>query len=389
MVTIPPLLSVEHISKRYTDVPVLRDVSLEADSGEIVAIVGENGAGKSTLMRILAGIIPLGEYDGAFRLDGAMCSFRGVRDAESAGIVIIPQELAVVPEMTVAENLFLNREPGRHGLVDVPRMRAEAERILAEFGIDVAVNAKMRGLGIARQQLVEIGKALSKAARILILDEPTSPLTLTEADLLFGHLQELRSRGYLCLYISHRLDEVLGLADRTIVLRDGALTGVRSKAEATHDEIVRLMLGRSASDIFPTARRSPGPEALQVDHLVVSDPTDDSRRLVDDISLSVRGGEIVGIFGLVGAGRTELAMSLFGKPPGRLTGQILVHGKVVKAGSTTDAIRAGIALVTEDRKRFGLIPDMGLRPTSRWLACRASPDVVSSHPSVRPSLRDQ
>jgi D-xylose transport system ATP-binding protein len=360
-VTSSPLLSVEHASKRYAGVPVLRDVSLQADSGEIVAVVGENGAGKSTLMRILAGVIPSGEYEGEIRLGGVVHQFRGVRDAEEAGIVIIPQELAVVPEMTVAENLFRNREPGRFGLIDVPRMRAEAARILSEFGIDAAPDAKMRGLGIARQQLVEIAKALSKAARIVILDEPTAPLTLTEADRLFGRLRELRSRNHLCLYISHRLDEVLGLADRTIVLRDGALAGERSKAEATHDEIVRLMLGRSAGDIFPKARRTPGRDALRVDHLVVTDPVIESRRLVDDVSLAVRAGEIVGIFGLVGAGRTELAMSLFGKPPGPMAGRIVVDGVDVKLGSTRNAIRAGIALVTEDRKRFGLVPDMGVR----------------------------
>lgn len=359
--TISPLLSVEHVSKRYAGVPVLRDVSMEAGGGEIVAIVGENGAGKSTLMRILAGIIPSGDYDGGIRLDGAVCSFRGVHDAEAAGIVIIPQELAVVPEMTVAENLFRNREPGRFGVIDIPRMRAEAGRILTEFDIDAAPEAKMRDLGIARQQLVEIAKALSKAARIVILDEPTAPLTLSEADLLFGRLRELRSRGFLCLYISHRLDEVLGLADRTVVLRDGEMKGERSRAEATHDGIVRLMLGRSAGDIFPDAHRTPGPEAFRVDHLVVNDPVIPSRNLVDDISLTVREGEIVGIFGLVGAGRTELAMSLFGKAPGPTTGRIVVHGAEVKVGSTRDAIRAGIALVTEDRKRFGLVPDMGVR----------------------------
>ena len=359
--TVSPLLSVEHVSKRFAGVPVLRDVSLQADRGEIVAVVGENGAGKSTLMRVIAGVIPHGQFDGTIRLDGAICAFRGVRDAEDAGVVIIPQELAVVPEMTVAENLFRNREPGRFGVIDVPRMRAEAGRILAEFGIDSAPDAKMNSLGIARQQLVEIAKALSKAAGILILDEPTAPLTLTEADLLFDRLRDLRSRGYLCLYISHRLDEVLGLADRTIVLRDGQLTGERVRAASTHDEIVRLMLGRSASDIFPVARRTLGPEALRVDHLVVTDPIVPHRRLVDDVSLIVRTGEIVGVFGLVGAGRTELAMSLFGKAPGPIAGRVLVHGQEVKLGSTRDAIRAGIALVTEDRKRFGLVPEMGVR----------------------------
>jgi D-xylose transport system ATP-binding protein len=274
---------------------------------------------------------------------------------------MIPQELAVVPGMTVAENMFRNREPGRLGFVDGPAMIAHAGAILRELDLDIDPELPIGRLGIAQQQLTEIAKALSRRARVLILDEPTASITQAEADRLFLRLRALRDAGCLCLYISHRIDEVTALADRVIVLRDGTLAADRAIAGVGHAELVGLMLGRAVSEVYPErAAKVTDRELLRVEGLTVRDPRVPGRLLVEDAHLALRTGEIVGIFGLVGAGRTELVTTLFGASPGPVSGRILVEGSELLPRSPRDAIAVGLALVTEDRFGQGFIPEFGV-----------------------------
>jgi D-xylose transport system ATP-binding protein len=313
-------------------------------------------------MRILAGVIPTGQFSGTVRLSGSAVAFSDVLDAERQGVVMIPQELAVVPAMSVAENLMRNREPNRFGLIDTAALEARVQAILAEFGIEIDARRPMRELGLAQQQLIEIAKALSKSALVVILDEPTASLTRADAEGLFDRLRDLRARGYLCLYISHRIDEVLAIADRVAVLRDGSLAGIVPATDATHAGLVGLMLGRRVGEVYPSrVAPEPAPPTLAVRHLSVEDPVVPGRKLVDDVSFEVRPGEIVGLFGLVGAGRTELAMTIFGDPPGEVGGEVSVDGRSVAMRGPREAMAAGIALVTEDRRRYGFIPAFGPR----------------------------
>ncbi|MFY1682112.1 multiple monosaccharide ABC transporter ATP-binding protein [Micromonospora sp. WMMD730] len=351
------ILEMRRITKTFPGVTALADVSLAVRRGEIHAICGENGAGKSTLMKVLSGVHPTGSYDGEIVLDGKPVHFRGIRDSESQGIVIIHQELALVPHLSIAENIFLgNERRGPGGLIDWNRANAEAAELLASVGLHENPVTPVIQLGVGKQQLVEIAKALSKKVRLLILDEPTAALNDIDSAHLLDLLRRLRDQGITCILISHKLNEVTAIADATTVIRDGRTVETLSLAsgEVTQERIIRGMVGRDLDSFYPDRVSSPGEEVLRIENWSVRHPTQD-RLVVDDASLDVRAGEVVGIAGLMGAGRTELAMSVFGRSYGRdVRGRLFVRGREVRAHSVSEAIEHGIAYVTEDRKRFGL-----------------------------------
>ncbi|WP_194821430.1 multiple monosaccharide ABC transporter ATP-binding protein [Micromonospora sp. S-DT3-3-22] len=351
------ILEMRRITKTFPGVTALADVSLAVRRGEIHAICGENGAGKSTLMKVLSGVHPTGSYDGEIVLDGKPVHFRGIRDSESQGVVIIHQELALVPHLSIAENIFLgNERRGAGGLIDWNRANAEAAELLASVGLHENPVTPVIQLGVGKQQLVEIAKALSKKVRLLILDEPTAALNDIDSAHLLDLLRRLRGQGITCILISHKLNEVTAIADATTVIRDGRTVETLSLAsgEVTQDRIIRGMVGRDLDSFYPDRVSSPGEEVLRIENWSVRHPTQD-RLVVDGVSLDVRAGEVVGIAGLMGAGRTELAMSVFGRSYGRdVRGRLFVRGREVRANTVAEAIEHGIAYVTEDRKRFGL-----------------------------------
>ncbi len=355
-----PVLRADRIVKRFGGVVALDGVTFDLAKGEIHALCGENGAGKSTLIKVLGGLHPAESYEGVLSVDGAAVRFRSVRDAEAAGIAVIHQELAHVDDMTVAENVFLGDEPRRGPFVDQDRMHLEAEHLVARFGIDIDVRAPVRTLGIGRRQLVEIVKALRKSSRVLVLDEPTAALADHEIGVLLDILRELRRRGIASIYISHKLGEVLSIADRITVLRDGQSVGTMSAEGATEDEIIRQMVGREIRDLFPRRRAMLGPPLLRVQDLEVA-ATPAGPPVLRGIGFEVRAGEVVGIGGLMGAGRTELVMHLFGAWGHRRRGLVHVGDRALDRPTPRSAMAAGLVLVSEDRKRYGLVLDRSIR----------------------------
>jgi len=355
------LLDLHAIRKDFPGVRALDGVSFALEPGEIHALCGENGAGKSTLIKVLCGVYPAGSYGGEIRLRGEVARFRSLRDSEARGIALIAQELALVPGLSVAENLVLGREPRRFGLVRWNEVEATARRALDRVGLDVPLTTPVRELGIGQQQLVEIAKALEKNAEILVLDEPTAALPDADARRLLGLLGELRRRGVAAIYISHRLDEVFAVADRITVLRDGRSVGAARRAEMTPERVISLMVGRELGP--PVERpecleRGSGESLLRVADWSVDDPQNPGRRVLDGISLDLRAGEVLGIAGLMGAGRTALLASLFGAARSRVAGTLQIAGGPVRGPfrNPAAAIAAGLALVSEDRKRYGLVP---------------------------------
>jgi putative multiple sugar transport system ATP-binding protein len=347
------ILEMRSITKTFPGVKALQNVSLAVRRGEIHAICGENGAGKSTLMKVLSGVYPTGSYDGDIAFDGKPAAFGGIRDSEHVGIVIIHQELALVPYLSIAENIFLgNERRGRGGLIDWNRANAEATTLLASVGLDENPTTPVIQLGVGKQQLVEIAKALSKNVRLLILDEPTAALNDNDSAHLLDLLRRLKAQGITSIMISHKLNEITAIADRVTVIRDGKTVETLDldAGEVTQERIIRGMVGRDLDSFYPDRESSPGEEVLRVEDWTVWHPVQD-RKVVDGASFSVRAGEVVGIAGLMGAGRTELAMSIFGRAYGRdISGRIFLHGKEVKARSVAEAIERGIAYATEDRK---------------------------------------
>jgi D-xylose transport system ATP-binding protein len=351
------LLEAQTITKRFPGVVALREVSFDLRHGEIHALCGENGAGKSTLIKLLGGIHPHGSYEGELRVDGQVAKLRGIADAERHGIAVIYQELAIVEELTVAENIFLGVEPRRGWVIDWPKMRREAHDLLARFGVDLDPDTPCRQLGVGQKQLVEIVKALRKNSRILILDEPTAALAEHEVQVVLSILRELRARGIACIYISHKLDEVFALADRISVLRDGATVFSVPTSATDRSEIIRHMVGRKIVDLFP--RRAPAMDrcapALRVEGLSVADPAIGRLRL-RDVSFAVAPGEVVGLGGLIGAGRSELLMHLFGVWGRRTAGQVWLGAEPLPAHARPhEILRRGLVLASEDRRRYGLV----------------------------------
>lgn len=354
------LLSAEKITKRFPGVVALKDVSFDLQPGEIHALCGENGAGKSTLIKLLSGIHPHGSYEGRLAVEGQTAEFRGIADAEKAGIAVIYQELALVDELTVAENIFLGAEPKKGWFIDWTRVRREARELLERFGVELDPDTPCRQLGVGQKQLVEIVKALRKNSRILILDEPTAALAEHEVQVLLNILRDLRGRGITCVYISHKLEEVFALADRITVLRDGSTVFTAPAAATNRAELIRHMVGREIADLFPRRRGTgKGEVVLRVDGLTVADPATRRARL-SEISFSVAAGEVVGIGGLMGAGRTEILMHIFGAWGKRTAGRIELAGEELPSLPPAEVIRRGIALVSEDRRRYGLVLDQSI-----------------------------
>ena len=352
-----PLLEMRGISKRFPGVLALDRVSFDLHPGEMHSLVGENGAGKSTLMNVLGGVYPHGTYEGEILLGGKAAQFHDVRDAEDADIAVVHQELSLIPEFSIAENIFLGREPKRFGIIQTEDLYSRAQSVLNELHLDLRPHTPVGYLGIGQQHLVEIGKALARKARILVLDEPTAALTDPEAEILFGILQRLRASGAGIIYISHKLGEVLRLSSRITVLRDGRTVSTDPSASLDPRRLIARMVGREVGEIFPPMDHKPEKVIFEARGVTVEDPNVHGKLLVDDVSFSVRRGEVLGIAGLVGAGRSELMMAIFGAHPGRIAGSFAVAGSNVKIASPAEAIAAGIAFVTEDRKRFGLLLD--------------------------------
>src|SRR5436190_18455 len=376
-----PLLEMRNIVKEFPGVRALDGVSFTLENGEFHALVGENGAGKSTLMKVLSGVYPEGSFDGEIFVDNVPQSFRNVRDSEAAGVAIIYQELSLVKELTVGENIFLGREPSRFGVIDSAKLYHRSATLLRELHLDIDPRTTVGSLGIGRQQLVEIAKALSQDAKILVLDEPTAALTESEVETLFDILTKLKARGVGLIYISHKLDEVFRMSDRITVLRDGKTIGTHLAKDLTRDEVIAEMVGRDVGDIFPKPEHELGIPALEIKNLTVFSLDRPDKRIVDDVSFSVRRGEVLGIAGLMGSGRTELMTAIFGAWQGKYSRIIIVDGNERTISSPLDAIDSGIAFVTEDRKRYGLILEQtiadnmtlaGLKPISgRFLTDRS------------------
>ena len=353
------ILVMKNITKEFPGVKALDNVNLEVERGEIHALVGENGAGKSTLMNVLSGTYPFGSYTGDIIYDGKVCQFKTLRDSEELGIVIIHQELALIPELSIGENMFLgNERKGRFG-IDWDRTYHEARTHMDQVGLKESEHTLIKDIGTGKQQLVEIAKALSKNVKLLILDEPTSSLNEEDSKMLLNLLLEFKKQGMTSIIISHKLNEIAYVADRITVLRDGSTIETIDNQDRSVDEdrIIRGMVGRELSDRFPARQHKIGKEiGLEVKNWTVHHPVYTEKVVDDNVSFYVRKGEIVGFSGLQGAGRTELAMSIFGHAYGTgITGQLFIGGKEVHLRNERQAIEAGLAYVTEDRKGNGLI----------------------------------
>jgi len=353
-----PILEMRSIVKKFQSVVALQDVSLTVDEGEIHALVGENGAGKSTLMNVLSGIYPYGSYEGEIYYEGELCKFHGIKDSEEKGIVIIHQELALVPYMTIGENMFLGNERGSKLKIDWDATYDKADELLKVVGLQESARTLVKDISVGKQQLVEIAKALAKNVKLLILDEPTASLNETDSKKLLDLMLQLKSQGVTCIIISHKLNEISYVADKITVIRDGATIETLDKQSDDFSEqrIIRGMVGRSLTDRFPKRVSNIGEVRLEVKNWTVHHPINHQQKVCDDVSITVRRGEVVGISGLMGAGRTELAMSIFGRSYGDdISGSIWIDGKEVTLKSVKDAIDHKIAYVSEDRKGNGLI----------------------------------
>lgn len=373
------LLEMKNITKTFPGVKALDNVNLQVEEGEIHALVGENGAGKSTLMNVLSGIYPYGTYEGDIIYNGELCKFAKIKDSEEKGIVIIHQELALIPYMTIGENMFLGNERGKKAKIDWTETYGQADVHLKTVGLKESSRTLIKDIGVGKQQLVEIAKALAKNAKLLILDEPTASLNETDSQALLDLLLKFKQEGMTCIIISHKLNEVAYVADKITVIRDGSTieTLVKGKDEINEDRIIRGMVGREIADRFPKRPDVKiGDVNLEIRDWTVHHPLYTERKVVDNVSIKVRKGEVVGISGLMGAGRTELAMSVFGRSYGtNISGQLIINGKEVHLKNVRDAIDHKLAYVTEDRKGNGLILSNPIKINTTL----ANLDAVSSH----------
>jgi len=342
------------VIKDFPGVRALGGVSISALKGEVLGLVGENGAGKSTLMKILSGVYSAGTFSGRIKVRGNPVSFRDVTDAKRSGIRIIHQELNLIPELSVAENIFLNEEPRVGPWIKLRDINRMARDVLKTLSLDIDPDEKIVNLPIGKRQMVEIAKAVRGDVGILILDEPTSALSEEEVDMLFELIHSLKEKGITCIYISHRLKEILHICDRITILKDGKVVRTSLTKDLTHDRIVSLMVGRPINEYFPKEHFSPGEAVLEVSGLSLRDPRNPDRYLLSDISFKARGGEILAIAGLMGSGRTELLMSIFGAFGNLVQGNIRMLGRDFIAKDPGDVIKMGISLVPEDRRKYGL-----------------------------------
>ncbi|MEX6506874.1 multiple monosaccharide ABC transporter ATP-binding protein [Jiella sp. M17.18] len=358
------ILEMRDITKTFPGVVALDGVNLKVEEGEIHALVGENGAGKSTLMKVLSGVYPHGSYEGIIEFKGEECRFSGIADSEKRGIIIIHQELALVPLLSIAENIFLGNERANGGVIDWHETFQRTCQLLAKVGLKESPQTRVSDLGLGKQQLVEIAKALSKEVKLLILDEPTSSLNETDSEALLQLLLEFKAAGISSILISHKLNEISKVADTITVLRDGSAVSTLdgTNAGVSEADIIRDMVGRSLNDRYPPRSPKIGETIFEVSHWTAHHPQQPGRKIVDDVSFQVRAGEVVGIAGLMGAGRTELAMSIFGRSYGvNISGEVKMHGRPVDVSTVHRAIAAGICYATEDRKSYGLVLDDTIR----------------------------
>ena len=353
-----PILEMRDITKTFPGVKALTDVNLSVLPAEIHAVVGENGAGKSTLMKVLSGVYPAGTYDGAIHFEGQERKFGTIADSENIGIIIIHQELALVPLLSIAENIFLGHETSKNGIINWFEAFARTKELLKKVGLNEHPNTLITNIGTGKQQLVEIAKALNKKVKLLILDEPTSSLNETDSNALLALLKEFKAQGISSILITHKLNEVLKVADRITVLRDGMTVDTLDThtAKVSEDRIIKAMVGRELTDRFPARAHKIGEPIFEVKNWSVYHPLHPDKQMIKGVDLMVRKGEVVGIAGLMGSGRTEFAMSVFGRAYGqKITGEVLIHGKPADVSTIPKAMDAGLAYVTEDRKTYGLV----------------------------------
>lgn len=352
------LLEMKNITKVFPGVIALDSVNLQVKKAEIHALVGENGAGKSTLMNILSGTYPHGTYTGDIIMENKVCEFRDIKHSEKAGIAIIHQELALSPYLSIAENIFIGNEKGKYQVIDWDATREEAIKLMKKLGLEENPNTPVNKLGVGKQQIIEIAKALAKDVKLLILDEPTAALNEKDSENLLQLLLELKKHGISSVLISHKLNEIAKVSDSITIIRDGKVietleVGVTAISE---DRIIKGMVGREIKDRFPKRQSKIGDVVFEVKNWNVYHPEDAERKMIDDVSFKVHAGEVIGLVGLMGAGRTELAMSLFGKYYGqKITGKTFINNKEVFLNSIPKAIQNGLSYVTEDRKQFGLV----------------------------------
>ncbi|WP_165067811.1 multiple monosaccharide ABC transporter ATP-binding protein [Marisediminicola senii] len=351
------ILEMRDITKTFPGVKALQNVSLEVGAAEVHAICGENGAGKSTLMKVLSGVYPHGTYEGEIIFEGQSVAFKDIRDSENSGIVIIHQELALSPFLSIAENIFLGNEVSKNGFIDWHKTNAEAAKLLKRVGLSDNPVTPVTDIGVGKQQLVEIAKALSKRVKLLILDEPTAALNDEDSAHLLGLIAGLRDEGIACIIISHKLNEIKAIADKVTIIRDGRAIETLDLAhdEISENRIIKGMVGRDLENRYPDRTPSIGDEVMRIEDWTVHHPTETGRVVIHSANLTVRAGEVVGLAGLMGAGRTELAMSVFGRSYGSdVSGRLFMNGTEVRAKSVAEAIKHGIAYATEDRKKYGL-----------------------------------
>lgn len=372
------LLEMKNIVKLFPGVRALDNVNLKVEEGEVHALVGENGAGKSTLMNVLSGIYPYGSYEGDILYNGEVCQFKTIKDSEAKGIVIIHQELALVPYLSIGENMFLGNERGNKARIDWDETYHRADELLRQVGLTESSHTLIKDIGVGKQQLVEIAKALAKNVKLLILDEPTASLNESDSQKLLDLMLEFKKQGMTSIIISHKLNEISYVADKITVIRDGSTIETLTKGVDDFSEarIIKGMVGRDLSDRFPKRTPHIGEVAMEVKDWTVYHPIYEGRKVVDNVNFNVRKGEVVGISGLMGAGRTELAMSIFGRSYGsHITGTLTIGGKEVHLKTVKEAINAKLAYVTEDRKGNGLVLTNPIRVNTTL----ARLDKVSNH----------
>ena len=351
------ILNIQHVTKQFPGVTALKDVSIQIQRGEIHGICGENGAGKSTLMKILAGVYPYGEYEGTIAYEGKELKLEhgAIQQASEEGIAIVYQELTLVPSLTVGENVYMGREPVEGVGINWDKLYADTEQLVRKYDLDIQAQAVVGSLGVGKMQMTEIAKALSENAKVLILDEPTSALAEDEIEGLMSILRTLKAHGVTCIYITHKLEEFFGITDTITVLRDGKVITTQPADDLSVEMLVQYMVGREMTERFPEGNRHPGEVIFQVQGLHAQDPHEAGREVVKGVTFDLRKGEILGIAGLMGSGRTELVMTLFGEY-GKITeGTVKLEGRAINVSNSRQAMLAGLSLVPEDRKRHGLV----------------------------------
>ena len=390
------ILEMKDISKTFPGVKALSEVNIRIRPGTIHALVGENGAGKSTLINIISGVYPHGSYSGKYLLNGGEMRFRHIRDVEKKGVACIHQELNLAPDLSVAENIFLNDKPTRFGFVDFDAMHDRSRQVMEKIGLNtdpmtggISPEEKVRQLGIGRKQMVEIAKALTKDVQLLLLDEPTAALTEAEVDTLLSLLEGLREKGMSMIYISHRLDEVMRIADDITVLRDGQSIETRLRRDMTKDSMIQLMVGRELTNLFPRVPHERGELAFELRDYSVRNPDIPGQDLIKNVNLKAYRGEILGVSGLMGAGRTELFTAVFGAFRTRGEGEVYIDGKKVEIKSPQDALDLGLVIITEDRKKLGLNLMMSIKENTTMGALKrvSSRYIIDRNKEVKHTQR--